>query len=188
MYRHIRTIHMITIDFTKTYPPVSLEKDYTSMTFYSPQINDTEVMIIVQLKSHPISRLPNVYNLGFGPSDGKGSFLDNVPLQHADRNIVFSTIMLLALAFLIAHPQHIIGLDGSSDARARIYHMMFRSNISQLAEHFETNGLDYYVKQLRDGKLETDTENKFIYIPIPEPFDYSRSSKNLYRYYMFYLK
>lgn len=179
---------MITIDFGNTYLPITVAPDYTSMTFNSPQVNESKELIVVQLQPYPISKLPNVYNLGFGPDDGNGSFLDNVPLQHSDRNMVFSTIMLLALAFLQANPNHIIGLDGSNDARARIYHMMFRSNIVQLGEYFETIGLDYYVKQLRNGELEVDTDQKYVYIPFPQPFDYSRSSRNLYRYYMFYLK
>jgi len=129
-----------------------------------------------------------VFNLGFGPSDGHGSFLDDISLRHADRDKVFSTIMVLALSFLQANPDHIIGLDGSNDARARIYHQMFRSNVPQLGAYFETIGLDYYVKQLRSGDLEADENGDYVYAPFPQPFDYSRSSNQLYRYYIFFLK
>ncbi|MBC7758981.1 MAG: hypothetical protein H7069_09000 [Phormidesmis sp. FL-bin-119] len=179
---------MITIDFENSYVPLTVDPAFTSMTFNSPQTDGSEELIVVQLQPYPISKLPNVYNLGFGPSDGDGSFRDNVPLRHADRNKVFSTIMVLALAFLQANPDHFIGLDGSDDARARIYHMIFRSNIPQLEEYFETIGLDYFVKQLRSGDLETDENGAYVYIPFPQSFDYSRSSNKLYRYYMFYLK
>lgn len=179
---------MITIDFENTYDPVFVAKDLTSMTFNATQKDGTEELIVVQLQPYPINRLPDVFNLGFGPSDGVGGFLDNVHLEHADKNKVFSTIMLLALAYLTENPTHIVGLDGSNDARARIYHMMFRSNIDALGAVFETIGLDYYIKQLRDGELETDDDGNHVMIPIPQPFDYTRSSKNLYRYYMFYLK
>jgi len=132
---------MITIDFANTYIPITMAEDYTAMTFNSPQVNGSQILILVQLQLYPISKLSNVYNLGFGPSDGKGSFLDNVTLQHLNLNMVFSCIMLLPLAFLKLNPDYIIGLDGSNDARARIYHMMFRSNIAQLGAYLETIGL-----------------------------------------------
>lgn len=179
---------MITLDFAKSYTPITMTEDYTAMTFNSPQVNGSLVLILVQLQFYPISKLPNVYNLGFGPSDGNGSFLDNVTLQHLNLNKVFSCIMLLPLAFLKLNPNYTIGLDGSNDARARIYHMMFRSNIAQLGPYLATIGLDYYVKQLRNGNLETDSIQEYLYTPIPEAFDYERSSRNLYRYYMFYRK
>ena len=179
---------VITIDFGNTYTPVSVAPDFTSMTFNSPQLDGTEELIVVLLQPYPISKLPLVFNLGFGPGDGHGGFLDNVSLRHADRDKVFSTIMALALSFLQANPNHFIGLDGSDDARARIYHRMFRSNEMELADYFGTIGLDYYVKQLRNGDLETNENGEYVYAPFPQSFDYSRSSNQLYRYYMFFLK
>lgn len=178
----------ITIDFDNTYPPVSVSQDLTSMTFLAAQRSGNDELIIVQLQPYSISRLPNVYNLAFGPSDGAGSLLDDIHLEHIDKDKVFSTIMLLALAYLSENKTHIVGLDGSTDGRARIYHMMFRSNQATLGGIFDTIGLDYYVKQLRDGKLEMEASGDYVYTPIPQPFDYDRSSRYLYRYYLFTLK
>ena len=97
-------------------------------------------------------------------------------------------LIRLSYCFLQANPDHFIGLDGSDDARARIYHRMFRSNEMELADYFGTIGLDYYVKQLRNGDLETNENGEYVYAPFPQSFDYSRSSNQLYRYYMFFLK
>jgi len=59
-----------------------------------------------------------VYNLGFGPPDGAGSFSDTVSLSHSNPAKVFSTVILVAIAFLERNPSLAIGIDGSDDRRA----------------------------------------------------------------------
>ena len=101
---------------------------------------------------------------------------------------MFSTILLFCLVYLQTNPQITIGIDGSNDVRAYLYHRMFKTNRDYLSEYFVTIGVDWYVKLLRDGNVETDENGLPHFKPRPEPFDYQRPSANLYRYYMFQLK
>ncbi len=55
-------------------------------------------------------------------------------------------------------------------------------------EYFVTIGVDWYVKLLRNGSIEADTNGLAYFKPKPEPFDYQRSATNLYRYDMYKLK
>ena len=81
-----------------------------------------------------------------------------------------------------------IGIDGSNDIRAYLYHRMFLTNREYLDEYFVTIGVDWYVKLLRNGSIEIDNNGQVYFKPKPEPFDYHRLAINLYRYYMFRLK
>lgn len=100
---------------------------------------------------------------------------------------MFSTIMLFVLAFLDENPHVTIGLDGSDDIRAYMYHRMFLTNKAYFANYFFTLGVDWFVRLLRNGKIELDSDGAPFFKPKPEPFDYRRSANDLYRYYMFHL-
>lgn len=179
---------MITIDFDQVYEPLTLSEDFSEMTFNAPQLGAADELIVVQITPHSDPLLPNVYNLGFGPLDGKGGFVDNVRLKHADLDKLFSTVLFHALSFLEANPGLTIGVDGSDDLRARLYHGMFKSNKSYLSDFFIASGVDWYVRIFRDGSYEKDGNGFAVAKPRPEPFDYQRDNKDLYRYYMFRLK
>ena len=178
----------VTIDFAETYPPETLADDLSEMTFISPQKDGSGQILMVQIAPHPDPLLPNVYNLGFGPPGGNGSFIDNVRLRHADIDKVFSTVLFHALTFLGDHRDLTIGVDGSDDLRARLYHGMFKSNKQYLSEHFIPIGVDWYVRYFRNGDYEKDKNGEPLPKPRPEPFDYDRDNNDLYRYYMFRLK
>ncbi|MFC0513655.1 DUF6934 family protein [Mucilaginibacter angelicae] len=178
----------VNINFDQTYSPLTLANDLTVMTFESPQIDGSVQEILILISPHPDPLLPGVFNLGFGPPDGNGAFKDNVRLKHANLNIVFSTVLLLGLAFLEQNPMATIGIDGSDDLRARFYHRMYKSNKTYLNDYFVAIGVDWYVRIFRDGDYEKDEKGYPVAKPRPEPFDYERDNKDLYRYYMFRLK
>jgi hypothetical protein len=124
-----------------------------------------------------------------GPPVGKSEIDDNIRLRHRNSNKVFSTAILFALTFLSEFPEMIIGLDGTDDLRATLYHSMFNANKENLSEYFETIGVDWYVKLLRNQiEIERMADGSPFFKPRPESFDYSRGRHDLYRYYMFELK
>lgn len=179
---------MITINFEDTYPPIDIQPDFSEMKFISPQKDGTDVELLVSIKPHPDPELPNVYNLGFGPPDSNGEFLDDVKLYHLNNNKVFSTVLFLAFLFLQENNNMTIGLDGSNNTRATLYQMMFKSNKTYLSDFFIAIGVDWYVRIFRDDTYEQDELGHFIKRPRPEPFSYERTRHDLYRYYMFRLK
>ena len=182
---------MITIDIERTYDLLWGEIDHRlSITeFNSPQIAGDPALIRVVIEPHPDPLLPNVYNLAMGPPIGESGIDDNVRLRHIDSGRVFSTAILFALTFLTEFKEAIIGLDGTDDLRATLYHSMFIANREPLSEYFETIGVDWYVKLLRNQiDIERNIDGTPFFKPRPEAFDYARTRHDLYRYYMFELK
>jgi hypothetical protein len=182
---------MITIDFDNTFDLLwgKIDSNASITEFNSPQFDGDPVPTRVIIQPHPDSLLPNVYNLAMGPPVGEFEIEDNVRLKHSDSNKVFSTAILFALAFLTEFPEMIIGLDGTDDLRATLYHSMFKVNREHLSEFFETIGVDWYVKLLRNQiDIERKKDGSAFFKPRPEAFDYSRDRHDLYRYYMFELK
>lgn len=158
------------------------------MTFESPQRNGAEpVLLKIKIKNLEDQLLPNVFNLSFGPIQEDGEIDDNIRLHHQDVNRVFSTIILFALTFLQTYRHATIGLDGSNDGRAYLYHRMFVTNREYLGQFFISLGVDWYVRLLRNLTVEEDANGNPFFKPKPEPFDYTRSTRDLYRYYMFHL-
>jgi hypothetical protein len=182
---------MISIDFGRTYSPLQgeIDKKYSAIEFYSEQVKAGPVMMRVTIKPHWDSLLPNVYNLAMGPPMGPYGIDDKVKLKHIDSNRVFSTAIFFALTFLTEYPDLTIGLDGSNDLRATLYHSMFIANRKNLGEYFTCIGVDWYVKLLRNQQeIERKPDGSPFFKPRPEQFDYSRTRHDLYRYYMFNLK
>lgn len=70
------------------------------------------------------------------------------------------------------HPGLTLGIDGSDDLRAALYHGMFRSNKKYLSPIFNPIGVDWYVRIFRDGRYEQDENGYYIAKPKPEAFDY----------------
>ncbi len=132
--------------------------------------------------------LPNTYNLAFGPVDGEGNIDDMARVFHSNPDKVFSTILLFCLYFLQKNASFQIGLDGSDDTRAYLYHRMFITNKEYLDEYFKAIGVDWYLRLLRNGDFETDSDGQFFFQPKPEDFNYQRPLKDLYRYYVFQLR
>jgi hypothetical protein len=110
-------------------------------------------------------------------------------LNHLDSSKVFSTALLMGITFLQENNEFSIGIDGSNDIRAYLYHRMFRYNIEQLSEFLSIVGVDWYVKLLRSGvDIERDDKGLPYFKPRPEPFDLKRNANDLYRYYIYLLK
>lgn len=182
---------MIAIDFERTYNLLwgEIEQQFSITEFDSPQITGNPVVMRVIIKPHPDPLLPNVYNLAIGPPIGDTGIDDTIRLKHTDSSRVFSTAILFALTFLTEYPEMIIGLDGTDDLRARLYHSMFIANRETLSDYFQTIGVDWYVKLLRNQiDIERNEDGIPFFKPRPEAFDYARTRKDLYRYYMFELK
>lgn len=182
---------MITLNIEHTYDLLWGEINHNSsiIEFYSPQAGGEDFLMRVVIEPHPDPLLPNVYNLAMGPPMGESGINDNVRLKHIDSGKVFSTAILFALAFLTEFPETIIGLDGTDDLRATLYHSIFIANRKPLGEYFSTIGVDWYVKLLRNQvDIERNEDGTPFFKPRPESFDYTRTRHDLYRYYMFELK
>lgn len=178
---------MIKIDFENTYEPQDVASDLSYLTFYTEIKNGSPLLIKISIQPLGFPLLPNVYNLSFGPLLSNGDINDSAKINHSNKDKVFSTILLFCLAYLQSNPSITIGLDGTNDVRAYLYHRMFLTNKKNLQEYFITIGVDWYVKLLRNGEVELDKDGHAFFKPKPEPFDYNRLPTDLYRYYMFHL-
>lgn len=105
-------------------------------------------------------------------------------MRHKNINKVFSTIILIILTFLENYKNCSVGIDGSDERRAYLYHRMFKSNYETLKEYLIMIGVDWYVKLLRNGSVEMDELGEPNFKPRPEPFDLKRGNGELYRYYL----
>lgn len=177
----------IAIDFERVYDIISVTPDFTEATFYTIDRCEHQVLIKIQLNLVDNPFLPGVRNLAFGPTNEDGSIDDRARIKHNDSNKLFSTILLYCLKFLQKNPGAKIGLDGSDDTRAHFYHRIIVNNKAYLEEYFVALGVDWCVRLLRNGKIEIDAAGEPFFRLRPEPFDYQRTTKDLYRYYMFYL-
>ena len=178
---------MLTINLDITYPEIFIAADMSCMLFEAEDIKGYRVLLKIKIEPHPDPLLPGVFNLVFGPLDAAGNIDDKARINHLNPDKTFSTILLFALSYLKSN-QVTIGLDGSDDARAYLYHRMFLTNQSYLKEYFATIGVDWYVKLLRNREdIERDDGGHPYFKPRAEPFDYVRRPVYLYRYYMFML-
>ncbi|WP_316838889.1 DUF6934 family protein [Pedobacter gandavensis] len=177
----------VTINFDDIYETESIEDGLTKVTFDAPQKDGSIMKLLVVLSKHSDPNLPNVFNMGFGPPDGAGGFKDNVRLWHQDLNKVFSTILFISLRFLNKYPGIAVGIDGSDDLRARFYHRAFKHNREYLKDYFMPMGVDWYVRIFRNGNYDQNPDGSYIDKPKPEPFNYNRENRDLYRYYVFLL-
>lgn len=178
---------MIKINLEDTFEAIDASPNFDEYVFESTLRDNSVVQLKVKITNLGDPLLPNVYNLGFGPFNGFGEIDDAINLKHQDTGKVFSTIILFAIAFLQSNPDATIGIDGSNDLRANLYHRMFRYNFKDLKEFIVIIGVDWYVRLLRNGEIELDGNGLAFFKPKPEPFDLQRNSNDLYRYYMFSL-
>lgn len=179
---------MIKINLNETYDHQSVEEGFFGMTFYSPDTNQANTLIKVELRKHPDAQLENVYNLAFGPLNKNNMLDDKAKVKHADTDKMFSTVLLFGLTFLDEYPGLRIGLDGSSDSRAYLYHRMFQTNRNHLNEYLVALGVDWFVRLLRNGDVEREENGSAFFKPKPEFFNYERTPHDLYNYYIFFLR
>jgi hypothetical protein len=181
-------MEVVEINFDNTYELLATASNLREATFnsYDKVGNPVLLKILIDPTHYPL--LPNVYNLCFGPLKDDGTIDDMAQISHQNLNKVFSTIIFFSLTFLQENPNITIGLDGSDDVRAYLYHRMFRSNKASLDEYFVALGADWFVRLLRNDDYERNADGSAFFKPRPEPFDYQRPARDLYRYYMFYLR
>lgn len=179
---------MLKIDLENTYEALDIAEDLSFMTLIIEDANAVGVLIKIQIKPLLDPLLPGVHNLSFGPLTEKGEIDDEARIEHKHPSKMFSTILLFSLGYLQVNADVTIGVDGSNDGRAYLYHRMFKTNEIYLEQYFVAIGVDWYVRLLRNGLIEKDIEGFAFFKPRPEPFDYKRNANDLYRYYMFRLK
>ncbi|KFF07849.1 DUF6934 family protein [Chryseobacterium luteum] len=175
---------MIKINLEDTYEPISISDDLTEFIFHSELNSGESKDLYVRFYDYEDPFLPNVYNLAYGPLDEHGKIDDTIKLQHKNINKLFSTIIFFVITFLDTNKDKKIGIDGSDDTRAYLYHRMFISNHEELNDLVVIIGVDWYVKLLRNGNVERDQYDRALFKPRPEPFDLERKASNLYRYYL----
>ncbi len=176
------------INFEETYPAKYVSGDLSYMLFDSADQHGKPVEIKIHISPHPDPLLPKVFNLGFGPPLSDGTIDDTTRINHQDLDKVLSTVLFYGYFFLVEQPNLTLGIDGSNDARAYLYHRMIILNNTYLSQFFIPIGVDWYVRLLRNGQVETDGGELPFFKPRPEPFDFQRPAIDLYRYYMFHLK
>lgn len=180
---------MFKIDLNNIYTPSYVSPELDHFIFEGVLKDDSTINLHVNIIPHPEELLPNVYNFAFGPLDSNNQINDCIKLKHKDVSKLFSTLILYGLTFLNEKsPDSFIGIDGSDDLRAILYHKIFKSNIKNLKNIISVIGVDWYVKLLRNRtEIELDTQGNPFFKPRPESFDTQRESKDLYRYYMYKL-
>lgn len=175
---------MIKINLEDTYEPLYVSDDLTEFVFNSELKDERTVDLHVKFRNIKSVFLPNVYNLAYGPLGTNGKIDDTIKLQHQNVNKLFSTIVFFAITFLDTYKERKVGIDGSNDGRAYWYHRMFQSNHEKLANLVIIIGVDWYVRLLRNGSVESDETGSPLFKPRPEPFDVKRKASDLYRYYL----
>ena len=179
---------VVKINFENVYELLATASNFMEATFNSYDKEGNPVLLKILIEPHHNPFLPNVFNLCFGPLTIEENIDDTVQIYHEDLNKLFSTIILFSLTFLQENPKITVGLDGSCDARAYLYHRMFRTNKTYLDEYFKALGVDWFVRLMRNNDYERRPDGFAFFKPKPEPFDYQRPASDLYRYYMFKLK
>jgi hypothetical protein len=178
---------LVKINLEDTYEILTIAPDYSEATFNSIDVDGKPALLKISITPVDNPHLPNVYNLGFGPIGLDGEIDDKARISHKDRNKVYSTLIFFGYTFLLQNPKYTIGLDGSDFIRAAIYHRIFQTNRVYLEDYFIALGVDNCVRFKRNGEYEKDATGAPLLKPRPEPFDYKRSTKDLYWYYMFHL-
>ncbi len=179
---------MVKINFENTYQLLTVAEDLTFATFNTVLKNGETLLLKIAITPHHDPLLPAIYNLAFGPIDTNGEMNDQIKIHHSNLEKTFSTVLLIASVFLKQNSNLLIGIDGTNDARAYLYHRILISNRGYFDQFFITIGIDWYVRLLRDGYMELDQEESPYFKPKPELFDYQRPCKDLYRYYALRIK
>lgn len=179
---------MFKIDLDNTYEPKYVSDGLDHFIVESETIDGAFIDLHVNISAINNDYLSNVFNLGFGPLNANGEIDDQAKIKHKYVDKVISTMILLGITYLNDDKEKYIGIDGSNDIRAYMYHRMFRYNLEDLSELLSVAGVDWYVKLLRNQTdIERDEKNDPLFKPRPEQFDIERDAKDMYRYYMFKL-
>ena len=181
----------IRVDFDNVYELDEISPDFKLSSFKTILTGGTELPLVVKISNHPHELIPDVYNMAFGPLNKQGKIDDKAELTHADYSKVFSTILFAAYAYLEQHPTHILGIDGSDNARAYYYFRAIMRNFSYLDQHFVMYGIKYFVRITRLGRTQYDNPFDFEdVIPYPDRLiaEHRVTQDLMYNYFIFTLK
>ncbi len=176
---------MINLDFGDTYSLTYVSEDFTVAEFFSTQKDNSIQLLRINIEPFSFGKSLESWNLSFGPLDAYGAINDLAKLNHVDTGKVLSTVVLFAITFSDKYSWRFIGLDGSNQARSRLYHLMFRTNREKLTELLTIVGVDFYARLLKNGKFKRDQEGHIEFNPIPLSYNFERQSNDQYWYYMF---
>lgn len=178
----------VKINFDDVYDISTTSCEMKSASFDTELADGSKEKLMVEISSQAHELMPNVYNLAFGPLKENGKIDDKAQLKHSDYSKAFSTILLHALAYLANHPDHYLGIDGSSNSRALLYYRTILDNFDYLSKHFEMRALKYYVRITRFGKYQYETPFDFQDIK-PDAIRITRDSPRypafMYNYFIF---
>ncbi len=180
----------VKIDFDKTIGFEEISEDLRIAKFSTEVATGGKVELKVEISNEAHALLPNVFNLAFGPMNGRGQIDDRAELPHKDYSGIFSTILLHALSFLTNNPDQYLGVDGSDNSRAYYYWRFLQRNYDYLDKYFEMFGLKYYVRITRFGKKQYDNPFDFEDVDAQPNRIYKMvgGPKLMYNYFIFKLK
>lgn len=64
-------------------------------------------------------------------------------------------------------------------------YLMIKIDFDDTYDLYDTIGVDWYVRLMRNNEIECDATGYAFFKPKPGPFNYIRKSTDLYRYYIF---
>lgn len=83
-----------------------------------------------------------IFNLAFGDWDyGKEKLEDKARSNNLDRDKVLATVAFTVLHFLEYHPGNVILIEGSTQARTRLYQMQIKSALQWISQLVNVKGL-----------------------------------------------
>ena len=81
-----------------------------------------------------------IYNLGFGDLDTTGKLKDDVVTNNGDTEKVLSTVALIARDFMLKHRGAIIFIEGTSQAKTRLYQINISKYLEEIKQDMEIQG------------------------------------------------
>lgn len=182
---------LLKLNFDDVYDVAPVTDDLNTSTFITELTDGSTIPLHIEISNEAHELEPNLFNLAFGPLDRRGKIDDKVELGHRDYSKVFSTILSEAHSYLTNHPGHSLGIDGSDNRRAYLYHRLIKGNFEYLSQYFNLYGMKYYVRITRFGKQQY--ENPFDFKDVhPELIALKKevfmNTRSLYNYYVFKLK
>ncbi len=182
---------LLKINFDDVYNTAPVSPELNASTFITELADGSTAHLGIEISNKAHELEPDLFNLAFGPLDRRGEIDDSVKLEHLNYSKVFSTILSEAHSYLINHPGHSLGIDGSDNRRAYLYHRLIKGNFEYLNQYFKLFGMKYYVRITRFGKQQY--ENPFDFKDVhpeltPLEKEAFMNTKSLYNYYVFSLK
>jgi hypothetical protein len=116
--------------------PINASKDQLTYEFYSVGLRGTIKKSVIYTRIEG-----NLFNLGFGDWNEETKRLDDSKrTNNGDRDKVLATVAFTALQFTEKFPNARIFVEGSTEARTRLYQMGISYNLMEINSKFEVQG------------------------------------------------